>query len=348
MSACLRVTSALLSTVVLCALLIVHPAHAVPEEAPPSSPKVVSFHDGDLELRGVLYMPEGDGPFPTFLFNHGSAPGRLNDHSIEAIGPLFRSRGWVFFAPYRRGQGLSSGAGPYIGKEIADAQGKNARHVLPVLVLTTVLILWAVVVATRRRPFWLRATSVGVLVVAGSGAGYVSHFHAGATAMLMALETDHLDDHQAARDWLEEQSFVDQGRIATGGNSFGGIITVLGAERARYCAAVNAAGGSESWRSAPGLRARMRQAVLHSQSPIFFFQASNDYDLTPSQALAGIMSNAGLPNRLKIYPAFGDSAADGHSFAWRGSAVWAGDVFEFLDEHCVLENRASARSKESW
>ena len=43
-------------------------------------------------------------------------------------------------------------------------------------------------------------------------------------------------------------------RIAAAGNSFGGVEAVLGAERAHYCAVVDAAGGAESWAAAPALR----------------------------------------------------------------------------------------------
>jgi hypothetical protein len=46
------------------------------------------------------------------------------------------------------------------------------------------------------------------------------------------------------------------------------------------------------------------------------------------------MRTAGLPYEAKIYPAFGSSKDDGHSFAWRGSAVWADDAFRFLDANC--------------
>jgi dienelactone hydrolase len=45
----------------------------------------------------------------------------LSNQAFEALGPVFASRGWVFFAPYRRGQGLSASAGPYIGDQIAAA-----------------------------------------------------------------------------------------------------------------------------------------------------------------------------------------------------------------------------------
>jgi carboxymethylenebutenolidase len=84
--------------------------------------EAVSFPSGQLTLHGVLYKPEGAGPFPAGVYNHGSAAGMLSSQAFEALGPVFTSRGWVFFAPYRRGQGSSSSAGPYIGDEIAAAE----------------------------------------------------------------------------------------------------------------------------------------------------------------------------------------------------------------------------------
>ena len=73
---------------------------------------IVAFPSGELTLHGVLYKPEGDGPFPAVVYNHGSAPGMLSKEAFEALGPAFAGRGWVFFGPYRRGQGLSASAGP--------------------------------------------------------------------------------------------------------------------------------------------------------------------------------------------------------------------------------------------
>lgn len=87
-----------------------------------NEPKIVHFKNGKLSLGGLLYKPTGKGPFPAVLYNHGSAPGMLNNQAAEAIGPKFAERGWVFFMPYRRGQGLSQSAGPYIGNEIETAE----------------------------------------------------------------------------------------------------------------------------------------------------------------------------------------------------------------------------------
>ena len=245
----------------------------------------VSFQSGNLTLYGVLYKPEGAGPFPAVLYNHGSAAGMLNNEAFEALGPVFAKRGWIFFAPYRRGQGLSASAGPYIGDEI-EAARKNGG------------------------------------------------MRAAAATMVRLLETDQLNDQLAALAWLQKREFVQARRIAVAGNSFGGVEAVLGAERGSYCAAIDASGGAESWALAPELQASMTRAVRNAHVPIFFFQPENDYDLAPSRVLSAAMKSSGKTFEMKIYPAFGKSNQEGHSFSYLGSSVWADDVFRFLEQNC--------------
>ena len=295
---------------------------------------VVSFSNEELTLGGWLYKPEGDGPFPGLLYNHGSAPGMLNNHAFERIGPLFVNRGWVFFAPYRRGQGLSDSAGPFIGDEISRAQKKSVRSVLPLTGLVCIALVILLLSLTRNRKRWLRVSSIFAVVIAGTAVSYTAYANAGATAMVGLLETEHLDDHLASLDWLMAQPFVDQKRVATGGNSFGGVVTVLGTERVRYCAAFDAAGGSRSWSRSPQLRSRMIQAARNSQTPTLFFQAANDYTIAPSKTLSNEMLAQGTTAELRVYPAFGNSSAAGHSFAWKGATIWADDVINFLEKHC--------------
>lgn len=155
-----------------------------------------------------------------------------------------------------------------------------------------------------------------------------------ASAMVRLLETEQLQDHLTAYEWLKEQPFIDPSRMATAGNSFGGIITVLAAERVPYCAAIDAAGGSESWSLAPNLQARMVEAVRAAKAPIFLLQAENDYNTAPTQKLSAQLQDAGKLFMSRIYPAYGRTAAEGHSFAWRGSDIWGTDVIQFLNEHC--------------
>jgi carboxymethylenebutenolidase len=108
----------------------------------------------------------------------------------------------------------------------------------------------------------------------------------------------------------------------------------LGAEKADYCAAIDASGGAQSWAQSPELQERMIRAVKNARAPVFFFQAANDYDLAPSQKLAAAMKQTGRIAEVKIYPAYGQSAREGHSFAYLGSSMWADDVFRFLKQHC--------------
>jgi len=105
---------------------------------PASAVETVEFKSGDKLLHGLLYKPTGPGPFPTMLYNHGSAPGLLNNQAFDVIAPHFAARGWAFFAPYRRGQGLSSDAGRYIQDEIKAA---HERGGLPSAVKTMVRLL---------------------------------------------------------------------------------------------------------------------------------------------------------------------------------------------------------------
>src|ERR1700733_11908900 len=90
---------------------------------PPSvEPEIVHFKSGELSLGGELFKPKGIGPFPAVLYNHGSAEGMLSDTASKAMGPLYVSKGWIFFMPYRRGQGLSAKAGPYVSDQIDKAK----------------------------------------------------------------------------------------------------------------------------------------------------------------------------------------------------------------------------------
>ena len=141
----------------------------------------------------------------------------------------------------------------------------------------------------------------------------------------------HLEDQLAALSYLKGLPEVDPQRIAVAGCSFGGIQTVLMAEKnLGLRAAVDFAGAAQNWQHSPELRARMIQAVQHSQMPIFFIQAKNDYDVSPSRDLAAAMEKSGKPQHLQIFPAFGKSNQDAHEFCVHGGEIWAPQVFSFL------------------
>jgi dienelactone hydrolase len=62
-----------------------------------------------------IFKPEGDGPFPTLVFNHGST-GNGRDPALFTRAQVFRpladlmvAQGWVVVTPHRRGRGNSEG-----------------------------------------------------------------------------------------------------------------------------------------------------------------------------------------------------------------------------------------------
>ena len=120
-------------------LAIDEPASIVPE--------TVVVPSGNLRLKAFLWKPNGPGPFPTVLFNHGSG-GADADHTAglpmtEAAGklaPLFLKHGYAFLYLFRRGQGLSADQGPFmqdILQREETAKGKEARQHLQFVLATT-------------------------------------------------------------------------------------------------------------------------------------------------------------------------------------------------------------------
>jgi hypothetical protein len=47
------------------------------------------------------------------------------------------------------------------------------------------------------------------------------------------------------------------------------------------------------------------------------------------------MRAANLPAEIKIFPAFGMSAQNGHSFAYRGVNIWRDEVTGFIERNCA-------------
>jgi dipeptidyl aminopeptidase/acylaminoacyl peptidase len=103
----------------------------------PAAKREVVFPSGALTLHGVVYLPSGTGPFPAVLWNHGAWGDPMV--AFDRLAPTFTKAGWLFFGPFRRGQGLSSAAGPYIGDELDRAErsgGTSARAAKMVALLT--------------------------------------------------------------------------------------------------------------------------------------------------------------------------------------------------------------------
>ncbi len=81
----------------------------------------------DLRIQAYLYRPDGAGPFPAVIYNHGSRPVGRERQSVrfEHIGGLLARAGYAVLVPERRGYGRSDG--PTWTEEV----GKSRERVVP-------------------------------------------------------------------------------------------------------------------------------------------------------------------------------------------------------------------------
>jgi dienelactone hydrolase len=112
---------------------------------PSAGPETVVVHDGSITLHALLWRPQGRGPFPAILFNHGSGRTREElerlgpyEGQAETLGPVFARHGYVFLFLFRQGVGLSAGQGAsavdLMNSEFA-AHGQDARNALQLRLL---------------------------------------------------------------------------------------------------------------------------------------------------------------------------------------------------------------------
>ena len=255
-------------------------------------PQTVTIPCGNLQLKGFLWKPDGRGPFPAVLFNHGSGgtdaahtAGMTFAEAAEKLGPVFVRHGYAFLYLFRRGQGLSSDQAPFMEDVLQreeTAKGPEASQHLRLVLLTT----------------------------------------------------DYLDDVIAALAFLKGASGIDPHRIAVGGHSFGGQLTLLAVERdATVRAAVAFDGAALTWERSSEVRERLLTAVRKASSPIMFIQAANDYSTAPSRAMSDELKRLHKPHVLKILPPVDQTPDEGHNAVYMATPDWESDVFKFLDEN---------------
>ena len=106
-----------LRTLILCAILVFAlPVAATPGEITSEYISTSLKEDGKpVRLELLVAKPQGSGPFPTVVFNHGST-GRGNNPDLfrrswssTIAATYFVQRGWMVMFPQRRGRGSSDG-----------------------------------------------------------------------------------------------------------------------------------------------------------------------------------------------------------------------------------------------
>jgi carboxymethylenebutenolidase len=239
----------------------------------------IEFPSKGLTLRGWIYKPAGDGPFPAILWNHGAE--RIASACPE-LALFCTQHGYVFFLPVRHGHNPSPGE--YFGDTIEDYIESGADR-----------------------------TSIQQKAI--------------------SLEEESNEDVVAALNWLKKQSYTNPNAIAVVGTAYGGLQSLLAAEKGLDLRACIAFGpGAISWGNRE-VRQRTIEAVQHIKIPIFLLQAQNDYSLGPSEVLDSMITERGGANRAKVYLPFGTTHAEG-SFGFvcweEGIRIWGADFLDFL------------------
>jgi len=263
-------------------------------EANLPQPEIIAYTSDGLTLKGYLYKPAGNGPFPAYMWNHGSnkIPG-----PSKKLAQFWLGHGFVFFAPIRHGHGDNPGTWIVDEEKALRASGENKKQLGPQII----------------------------------------HLHERES-----------DDTVAAYQWLRKQPFVDAKRIVVGGGSYGGIQTVLMAERdAKQNLGVRCfepmSPAAMSWGRGQLWGPRLSLAIQHAKAPIFLLQAENDFNMGPSQVLGPLVDAKGFPNRHKIFPPHIVPGMDpsnhqqGHGKFFSDPSAWQDDVLKYLKDCGVIQ-----------
>jgi dienelactone hydrolase len=88
----------------------------------PAAYQETYYTSGKLRIEAYLYKPEGKGPFPVLIYNHGSRPGNEREERPFAyVGKMLAANGYLVLVPERRGYGKSEG--PLFSQEIGNDRG---------------------------------------------------------------------------------------------------------------------------------------------------------------------------------------------------------------------------------
>jgi dienelactone hydrolase len=93
------------------------------QPAAPNPPFQTLFYTSEgLRLEAYLFTPEGPGPFPLVVYNHGSRAGDARtERPMVYVAGLLLPQGYAVLVPERRGYGKSEGA--TMVDEVGDDRG---------------------------------------------------------------------------------------------------------------------------------------------------------------------------------------------------------------------------------
>jgi carboxymethylenebutenolidase len=284
------------------------PTNAAALDALPE-PTVVQYVSNGLTLKAWIYKPDGPGPFPAILSNHGSEQDPRRD---KTIGAFWVSQGFVFFKPVRSGHG--DNPGPYISDETRPILAKvKAAHANRKTTSAQLQKLYDQVLALHQKANedvvaayrWLAEQSYidksRIVVMGGSYGGIQT---------LLTAEAN-------KKDQLGIRGFIPMSPAAESWE--------FGKPRPQD------PGGKDPEANTAFAR-YLTEVINDSEGPMFLMQAHNDFSLGPTTYLGPVINARGAPNRCAVFPIHG-SVADpmmGHAGFFNDPSAWATEVWVYL------------------
>jgi len=259
-------------------------AAAAPIQNAPFNKTRATFKSGPNTLVGFSYHPDGPGPFPTVIWNHGSEKDPAGGPQFDSIAKVFVPAGYAVFATVRRGHVGSEG--PYVVDTLN---------------------------AARER-------------LDGSAQVLLVRLH----------ETEQLDDQLSGVAYAKTLPFVNASKLVVAGCSFGGIQTLLAAERAStvgFKAAFPISPAAQTWAASPLMQERLKKAVAQITIPVLLIQPPKDASLEPARVLGAEAARIGKKQfRTVVYPPTMPDAEQTHCFGGaRGFHNWGKDAVDFFN-----------------
>lgn len=244
----------------------------------------VSVDNKNVRLEVRIYRPQGEGPFPTLIFNHGST-GSGRDPSqfkrpiaFPALAAYFVAHGWAVVVPARRGRAGSEG--------LYDEGFKRDRT-----------------------------------------QGYACD-----PALSLPGAERALRDIAASMEAIEKLPFVDPNRMAMGGTSRGGVLSIAyaGLHPDQLRGVINFVGG---WMGTACPNARLinrqlfrRGARYRGETLWLYSQGDSYYPLSHSRENFAVFQAAGGKGAFQEFPA---GEQDGHSLVMHPD-LWSPSVDAYL------------------
>jgi dienelactone hydrolase len=108
--------------VIVCGVLVAGGSVAGRANGQPQSYETAFYPSGKFKIEAYVYKPEGTGPFPVVIYNHGSRAGHeREERPFVYVAEMLTQSGYVVIVPERRGYGKSDG--PTFSEAIGEDRG---------------------------------------------------------------------------------------------------------------------------------------------------------------------------------------------------------------------------------